>query len=205
MKKWMIILLCSTLLAGCTDTEAKNDRGSVKDSVAEEPAGESGKESVIEEPAKESVVEEPSGDSARDSAIDHEALKEEIVSEFSYIDLYDLKDDGTRIDIQITNYDTPDIYYRVDGATILDHVEITPDDYALVFEKTEAYEPIIEKDRQDYWPHTSEYPAMLVLFSVDTYRTGESYKCDGASCKPDGYDDFFEDIEGILEKYITED
>ena len=111
-------------------------------------------------------------------------------------------------DICFNNYsitNTPNVLYRVNDATILDHVEITPEDYALIFEKTDAYEPIIEKNRQDYWPHSSEYPAMSVLFRVNTYRTGESYEYDGALCKPDGYDEFFEDIENILEKYVTED
>ena len=189
MKKWMIIVLCCTFLAGCTpDVEPKTEdvRGSINDSV----------------------IENPTGESAIDSVVDHDALIEEVVSEFSHVDLHDVKDDGTRIEICFNNYsltDTPNVFYRVNNATILDHIEITPEDYTLIFEKTDAYEPTIRKNLQNYWPHTPEYPDMLILFSVDTYRTGASYKYDGALCKPDGYDEFIEDIEIIIEKYVNED
>ena len=189
MKKWMIIVLCCTFLAGCTsgvEPKAEDARGSIKDSV----------------------VEDPTGESVKDSMIDRDALIEVVLSDLSYVDLHNTKEDGTYIDICFNNYsitNTPNVFYRVNDATILDHIEITPEDYALIFEKTDAYKPTIEKNRQDYWPHTSEYPEMLVLFSVEAYRTGENYEYDGALCKPDGYDEFFEDIENILEKYVNED
>ena len=64
------------------EPKAEAERGSIKDSVAEDPTGES----------------------VKDSVIDRAALIEEILSDLSYVDLHNTKEDGTYIDICFNNY-----------------------------------------------------------------------------------------------------
>ena len=58
------------------------------------------------------------------------------------------------------------------------------------------YSHTVKEKEQEYWPQTSEYPEMYVLFSYDICFDDnghyEDYKESGALCYPDGWNEFIE-------------
>ena len=58
------------------------------------------------------------------------------------------------------------------------------------------YSHTVKEKEQEYWPQTSEYPEMLILFSYeicfDDNGHYKDYKESGALCYPDGWNDFIE-------------
>lgn len=65
----------------------------------------------------------------------------------------------------------------------------------LIF--TYSYQ-VLEQE-YDYWPHTEEYPEMLVLFQYKVYYGEEKYSADGALCYPDGWEEFLKTLEGYAQ------
>lgn len=60
------------------------------------------------------------------------------------------------------------------------------------------YSQTVKEKEDEYWPHTSEYPDMLVLFNFDMRGEEKQYKADGALCYPDGWEEFIEDLKKII-------
>lgn len=62
------------------------------------------------------------------------------------------------------------------------------------------YTAVVKDGKGKYWPDTDEYPPMLVLFNyrVSCINMGSDIRIDGACCKPEGYDEFFDEMLEII-------
>ena len=60
------------------------------------------------------------------------------------------------------------------------------------------YSQVVKEQEDEYWPHTSEYPDMLVLFKFDMRGEEKQYKANGALCYPDGWEEFIEALKEII-------
>lgn len=62
------------------------------------------------------------------------------------------------------------------------------------------YSPTVQEKEYDYWPHTDEYPALLVLFKYNiNFDNDYQYETDGALCCPDGWNEFVNRLVEIIE------
>lgn len=83
---------------------------------------------------------------------------------------------------------------RIDNETIKLNEEQSDELRQLILQ----YSQTIKEKEDEYWPHTSEYPDMLVLFYFDMRGEKKQYKADGALCYPDGWEEFIEDLKEIV-------
>ena len=60
------------------------------------------------------------------------------------------------------------------------------------------YTRTVAAGRDDYWPHTEEYPDMLILFNYEVNRD-RNKRYDGALCYPDGWEDMKAHIYSLVE------
>lgn len=83
---------------------------------------------------------------------------------------------------------------RIDNETIELNEEQSDELRQLILQ----YSQTVKEKEDEYWPHTSEYPDMLVLFDFDMRGGEKQYKADGALCYPDGWGEFIEDLKEII-------
>lgn len=86
-----------------------------------------------------------------------------------------------------------------------ERVTINAEEFALSEEQSNElrelilqYSQTVKEQEDEYWPNTSEYPDMLVLFRFDMRSEEKQYKTDGALCYPDGWEEFIEELKEII-------
>lgn len=57
----------------------------------------------------------------------------------------------------------------------------------------------VHDQKYDYWPHTEEYPEMLVLFRYRVCYGEKEYSEDGALCYPEGWEMFIKTLENYVQ------
>lgn len=56
----------------------------------------------------------------------------------------------------------------------------------------------VEEKSEYYWPNTDEYPDMRRLFCFEVWSEEIIYKETGALCYPDGWEEFWQEMEDII-------
>ncbi len=100
--------------------------------------------------------------------------------------------------------DSAVLYYTYNYQDMIVDKALTKNQFDRISDLIKQYNSTVIDESENYWPHTSEYPAMLVLFEyrIDFRESNfgelETIKYDGALRKPTGYDDFIDDIIDII-------
>lgn len=182
-----VALIGCSLLAGCGKhnnsgiNEKELQQVSVDNSIAEKPeiANINGSADKNELPNEEKLADAPNNSTLRYGTIDSE---EENTSISFWVN-------DNKIDVSG--------YYRGEAF----EKKLSDDNANEFINEIVNYSPNVQEKEYDYWPHTEEYPEMLVLFRYDvTFENGYRYRTDGALCYPDGWAEFVERLFEIIDK-----
>ena len=100
--------------------------------------------------------------------------------------------------------DSAILYYTYNYQDMIVDRALTKNQFDRISELIKQYNSTVAKESESYWPHTSEYPAMLTLFEyrIDFRPPDSKYletiKYDGAVRKPTGYDDFIKEVVYVI-------
>ncbi len=114
--------------------------------------------------------------------------------EIDYVVLSSYNDRGEKLeDISLWLYPGEE-EARIDNETIKLNEEQSDELRQLILQFSQT----VKEQEDEYWPHTSEYPDMLVLFNFDMRGGEKRYRADGALCYPDGWEEFIEALKEII-------
>lgn len=116
-------------------------------------------------------------------------------------------DDIIWFDLEYRDEETADLtedisieMYPGDTTAVINKEEYTlsEDQCSKLREFILEYSKTVKEKKDEYWPQTEEYPAMLILFKFEIRGEDKRYKETGALCYPDGLEGFIENLKEMI-------